>query len=233
MPPVRAKRPRRRVAGAVLAAGIGTAWGGGVPIPAGGGQIFAPVVSFQEARFSTVVQQEYDYSCGSASLATLLTHHYADPVTEREVFERMYEAGDREKIQAEGFSLLDMKRYLEHRGYLADGFRISLDRLIAAGVPSIVLLDDAGYLHFVVVKGVSARDVLLGDPAKGRRLMSRDAFEASWNGIFFIIRDRADVAQRHFNSEDWQVVAQAPVELALTHARTALSAIHLRQPGDF
>ncbi len=34
------------------------------------------VVSVKEARFTTTQRQQFDFSCGSAAVATLLTHHY-------------------------------------------------------------------------------------------------------------------------------------------------------------
>ena len=70
------------------------------------------------------------------------------------MFERMYASGNRAKIRAEGFSLLDMRRYLRSVGYEADGFELPLDKLLEEGVPAIVLLNDRGYRHFVVVKGL-------------------------------------------------------------------------------
>ena len=48
------------------------------------------VTSLKEARFKTTIPQQYDFSCGSAALATLLTHHYARPVGEQEVLREMY-----------------------------------------------------------------------------------------------------------------------------------------------
>ncbi|RYF14189.1 MAG: peptidase C39, partial [Oxalobacteraceae bacterium] len=41
----------------------------------------APVTSLIGRRFETVVRQQYDFSCGSAALATLLRYHYDDPQT--------------------------------------------------------------------------------------------------------------------------------------------------------
>ena len=46
------------------------------------------------------------------------------------------------------------------------------------GLPAIVLLNDRGYRHFVVVKGLRDGRVLLGDLARGTRAMSRARFEA-------------------------------------------------------
>ena len=88
-----------------------------------GGAYNVPVTSIREGRFSATVRQQYDFSCGSAALSTLLTHHYAYPVTEDKVFEEMFARGDQAKIRVEGFSMLDMKRYLEAHGFEADGFQ--------------------------------------------------------------------------------------------------------------
>ena len=118
------------------------------------------VTSLKEARFKTTVRQQYDFSCGSAATATLLTYQYGHPVTEAEVFMHMYQTGDQAKIRQRGFSLLDMRRYLRSLGFEADGFEQPLDKLVAEGLPAIVLLNDRGYRHFVVVKGFRNERVL-------------------------------------------------------------------------
>src|SRR5690606_34611966 len=57
-----------------------------VAISQGGGNYSVQVISCRDIPFRTVVRQEYDYSCGSAALATLLRYHYGRDVAEREVF---------------------------------------------------------------------------------------------------------------------------------------------------
>lgn len=168
------------------------------------GSIDINVTSLKELRFSSTVQQQYDFSCGSAALATLLTFHYNDKVSEGDVFKVMYDNGNKEKIRREGFSLLDMKIYLEKRGYKADGFNISLDKLREIGVPAIVLINNKGFRHFTVIKGVAENKVLLGDPALGGRVVARRDFEATWNGLAFLVRNKKDIATRHFNqTTEW------------------------------
>jgi predicted double-glycine peptidase len=151
----------------------------------GGGAVSVSVKTVKELRqqraFSSTIHQQYDFSCGSAALATLLTHHYNRPVTEAQVFEAMFQQGDQQKIKRAGFSLLDMKRYLEARGYQADGFEVSLDRLGEARVPAIALIRENGYNHFVVIKGLREDRVLVGDPSVGARVMTRDEFERVWH----------------------------------------------------
>jgi len=208
---------------------------GVVTVPAAtGGDLFVKVKSLKELRFRTVVRQQFDFSCGSAALATLLAYHYEDKVTEQDIFKDMYEKGNQEKIRREGFSLLDIKNYLGTRGYRADGFRTSLDKLASIGVPAIVLINHNGYRHFVVVKGISQREVLLGDPAVGLKRMARADFEPMWNGILFLIRNKKDVAQSNFNrSGEWSVQAKAPLGLALSNSDLARVTFLLPGRNDF
>ena len=183
-----------------------------VMINQGGAAYSVQVVSYRDIPFRTVVRQEYDYSCGSAALATLLRYHYGRDVQERDVFVSMYENGDREAIQRVGFSLLDMKRYLETHGFQSDGFRMSLTALEEARAPAIVVINQQGYRHFVVLKGVSGGRVLVGDPALGLKTYGEAEFAAMWNGIAFMIRDSAD----RFNvADEWRPFATAPMDRAL------------------
>lgn len=206
-----------------------------VTVPAAtGGDLFVKVKSLKELRFRTVIKQQFDFSCGSAALATLLAYHYEDKVTEQDIFKDMYEKGNQEKIRREGFSLLDIKNYLGTRGYRADGFRTSLDKLASIGVPAIVLINHNGYRHFVVVKGISQREVLLGDPAAGLKRMARADFEPMWNGILFLIKNKKDVAQNNFNrSGEWSVQAKAPLGLALSNSDLARVTFLLPGSNDF
>lgn len=176
-----------------------------------GGDYSVPVISLKEARYSAMIRQQYDFSCGSAALSTLLTYHYRFAVTEQTVFEEMFANGEQEKIKKEGFSLLDMKRYLEGHGFEADGFEAPLEKLASAGIPAIVLINDNGYNHFVVVKGIRNQRVLLGDPSGGTRAMPQKAFESIWvNQILFVIGNHQDIAG--FNqASDWRVSVQAPM----------------------
>lgn len=197
-----------------------------------GSGTYVQVISQKESLFQTTVHQKYDFSCGSAALATLLTYHYDTPVTEQDVFTWMFEKGDKEKIRREGFSLLDMKNYLEDKGFRADGFYVPLDKLAAVGVPAIVLINLKGYRHFVVVKGVTDKRVLIGDPATGIKVISRDDFGKMWNGLVFIIRNRIFVADKNFNRlDEWMTKAKAPIGLALQAKDLASITFLLPRPG--
>lgn len=180
-----------------------------------GGQLNIPTVSMREARFLSTLRQQYDFSCGSAAVATLLTHQYGQNVGEAQVFQAMFEHGDQDKIKHDGFSMLDMKRYLDHLGFTTDGVEATLDQLASAGLPAIALIQEHGYAHFVVIKGVRDSNVLLGDPALGTRIVSRGEFERIWtNGILLVVKNRVELAR--FNHEsDWRIHPRAPLARGL------------------
>jgi predicted double-glycine peptidase len=170
----------------------------------GGNYMMKNGQSLLDKRFRGVVRQKYDFSCGSAAVATLLTYHYGHPVEEMDVLSAMFETGDQEKIRKEGFSLLDMKNYLESIGYRAEGYKESLDKLSKVGIPAIVLINKHGYMHFVVVKGVTKTNVSVGDPTLGLRIYDRSDFEKMWNGIIFVVLNDKNIAKSTFNrKENW------------------------------
>lgn len=212
---------------------------GGVPAAAADMDVRAPggayqvrVTSLKEARFRTTIPQQFDFSCGSAATATLLTYQYGHAVSEQDVFVRMYTYGDQARIRKEGFSLLDMRRYLQSQGFEADGFELPLEKLQEEGVPAIVLLNDRGYRHFVVVKGLKNGRVLLGDPARGTRAMPKSRFEALWdNRVLFVIHNRR--AQARFNQErDWRTAPPAPLDIGIQRDGLRSIAVPRRGPGD-
>ena len=202
-----------------------------VRVPYGGGYT-VKVTSLKEARFRATVRQRYDFSCGSAAVATLLTYQYGSPVGEADVFRQMYAAGDQAKIRSEGFSLLDMRRYLESRGFRADGFLLPLDKLLEEGLPAIVLINDRGYRHVVVVRGLRNGRVLVGDPARGSRTIPRRDFEAMWdNKVLFVVHNRRELAS--FNqARDWNAAPLAPMELGIQRQGLQDVVIPRRGPGD-
>ena len=224
-------------------AGLATLAALAAPLPAlaqtvflpsvGSGPLRMPMTSLRDARAQSTLQQKYDFSCGSAAIATLLTYHYNYKVDEQSVFAEMYTHGNQAKIRREGFSLLDMKRYLAAHGFEADGFTQPLDKLAEARVPAIVLINDQGYHHFVVVKGLQDDRILLGDPARGTRSMSRAEFEQKWfSKLLFVIHNRMD--QARFNlASDWRVAPRSPLAGGID--RTDLTHITLPKfgAGDF
>ncbi len=144
-----------------------------------------PVTSFLELRQRNVVVQEWDLSCGAAALATVLRYQYGINVTEKEVASELIgrqEYVDNPNLLAlkQGFSLLDLKRYVDKRGMSGNGYgKMELDDLIELGI-AIVPLGLDGYNHFVVFRGIVDNQVLLADPAWGNRVVTLDRFLQDW-----------------------------------------------------
>jgi hypothetical protein len=229
---------RRIVQYTCLALGLSlapaAAFGGEVTAVAVGGVFGVPVTSMKELRTARVVMQQYDFSCGAAAVATLLSFHYNNPTGEQAIFKSMFDRGDQAVIRQAGFSMLDMKGYFERQGYHADGFRLPLERLQKIGVPVITLVDINGYKHFIVVKGMDDGRVLVGDPAFGTSVMDKDYFASIWSGTILAIRDKPQEARKQFNQlVDWKVRPRAPVGNGV--ARDGISAFtrYLPSPRGF
>jgi predicted double-glycine peptidase len=144
-----------------------------------------PVRSLLEMRHERVVIQSWDLSCGAAALTTILNYQFGDMVTEREVAigligqERYLRNPDLVRLQS-GFSLLDLKRYVQSRGYVGVGLGgLSLEDLVD-NAPMLVPISRHGYDHFVVFRGVMGNRVLLADPAFGTVTMPVRRFERAW-----------------------------------------------------
>lgn len=197
-----------------------------------GGDYALPVRSMVERRYLTVVRQKYDFSCGSAALATLLHYHYGEAQNEQSIFMGMWRTGDQARIRQVGFSLLDMKRYLGARGIRADGYRVTLADIEHTKIPGIALIDLKGYRHFVVVKGVENGQVLVGDPSLGIRLIDTGSFQKMWNGILFALGDDTARGKLSFGRDsEWALVARSRATMMMEPA--SLQALALTRAPSF
>ena len=147
-------------------------------------------LSLKEIRERGLVKQEWDTSCGAAAMATVFTYTFNDPVSEEEVARGLLQQTEPMKVRHRGgFSLLDMQRYAQQRGYRALAFReMALDDIRYLDAP-IIPIKLHGYNHYVVYKGLTAEgDVRLADPAFGNRTLSRSSFDKAWlDGMAFVI----------------------------------------------
>ncbi len=153
----------------------------------GGGVFLKEVVTFKGRRMTRVIPQTADYSCGAAAVATLLRFHYGHDVLEKEAIQGMFEHGDKEGIRQRGFSMLDMKRFLQSRGLQVEGFQVKdIDTLKKLTVPVITLIDAARYKHFVVLRKVDDRFAYIADPSWGNRRIPLENFRSMWNEVILV-----------------------------------------------
>lgn len=153
----------------------------------GVGTVKKTFLNMREMRYVNIVPQQTDFSCGAAALATILRHAYGRDITEINVIEDMMKVSDQALVREQGFSMLDMKKYVEAIGMRGRGYHVKPEALEKLQVPVVALLDIRGYKHFVVVKKAAADRIYIGDPALGNRVMDKKDFVAGWNGIVFAV----------------------------------------------
>lgn len=136
------------------------------------GTTAVPVTSWKTFRDARVVKQNFDYSCGAASLATLLNGYYGQQITEIQLLQAMgknYRA-----------SFADMERVLPQFGFKARGFAANWQQLTRLKIPVVVYVHYRRDEHFSVLRGISADTVWLADPSMGNRTFSRQQFLTMW-----------------------------------------------------
>ena len=138
-----------------------------------------------------IVKQQFDYSCGSAALATLLDYYLGDKLTERQIIEGLVEYGDKKQIERlRAFSLLDMKRFVEKLGYHGTGYKADIADLKTLGKPCIVPVEIFGYQHFCVFRGIVQDHVFLADPYMGNISFPVEQFSKMWQrNVAFVVTD--------------------------------------------
>ena len=164
------------------------------------------VTSLKTQRDFGVVKQKFDYSCGAAALATLLTYGLNDNVGEDTLLRSLFDGLSPDQVgalQKSGFSLLELQRLAQKRGYQAQGFRIPQEQLSRLGYPVIVFIRPHGYRHFAVLKGIRGDRVYLADPSLGNVRMPLYRFLDMWadksrRGIIFAVERRNGQWPEHF-----------------------------------
>ncbi len=136
-----------------------------------------PRKNWKSLRDDRVVKQDLDYSCGAASLATLLNSYYGQNVTEEAVLKAMDKGNSRASFD-------DMARALTDFGFRAQGFAASWEQLARLKVPVVLYVKHRQNDHFTVLRGISGDVVWLADPSQGNRTYSRDQFLAMWETRF-------------------------------------------------
>lgn len=191
------------------------------------------VKPLSEFKDSNIVKQEFDYSCGSAALATLLNHYLREKFNEQQVIQGLMEYGEIEKIQERrAFSLLDMKRFVEVLGYKGGGFKAEFDDLKGLDKPAIVPIEFLGYRHFVVYRGVYGDHVFLADPYFGNTSYTTGRFKEMWTQKIVFIVSRDDL---RFNAMALEEKDLSIIRYDITkHAATGLTTPEtVRNQRDF
>ncbi len=125
-------------------------------------------------RFAWIEQAE-EMDCGAACLA-MLCKHYGIPMTLGKLRELA-------NVTTQGATLDSLARAGDSLGFTTRGVQCTYDALLGFELPFIVHWE--GY-HYVVVYGISKRQVWVADPAVGFRKMSVEEFERGWSGTCLV-----------------------------------------------
>jgi predicted double-glycine peptidase len=162
-----------------------------IPVSTSSGvKIYRTVTNWKELRDKDVVKQKFDYSCGSSALATLINLCFPDKVTEEEIIQLILDSKDSFEIQEiaqYGYSLLDLARAAETKGYTAFMYNVKLHHLYQLKGPVLVYFEPYEEKHFAVLKQVTKRYVYLADPARGNIRVPIYLFLSEWHGVILAI----------------------------------------------
>jgi predicted double-glycine peptidase len=100
-------------------------------------------------------------------------------------------------------------------------------------VPAITIINNNGYMHFIIIKGFNNEEVLVGDPSTGVKVVSRNDFMKMWEQrILFVIKDDENIASDIFQeANEWSIRVKAPLGMVIS--RASLGSFNLLQSGDF
>lgn len=186
-----------------------------------------------QLKTHNIVMQKKDFSCGSASLATILTYYLSSPTDESEIINYILHTGDLEKIiERKGFSLLDLKRFAKHKGFIAQGYRMNLEDLIQFNVPVLLPIVVNGYRHFVIYRGEKNGRIFLADPSFGNITLPASQFKKAWHAyqnVGMVITKRGYKAEKGkiltIKDED-EIYISGLILRALTETITPLFIAH-------
>jgi ATP-binding cassette, subfamily B, bacterial HlyB/CyaB len=142
-------------------------------------------------RFPLVEQAE-EMDCGAACLA-MLCRHYSIPMTLGKLRELA-------NVTTQGATMESLARAGESLGFTTRGVQCTYEALLGFELPFIAHWE--GY-HYIVVYGVSKREVWVADPAAGFRRMSVEEFERGWSGTCLLFSPGQNLVQLAAARSPW------------------------------
>ncbi|QQS51169.1 MAG: peptidase domain-containing ABC transporter [Bacteroidota bacterium] len=128
------------------------------------------------------IKQPGMMECGTTSLAIIFKYYgYYDIrafLTEK--------AG----ITSEGVDLYTLSELAEGFGFETEGYKLEYKLLGQVHLPAIAHYDGN---HFVVVYKHTAEKVWISDPAIGKYTLSREEFNARWNGVVLVLNPTSEI----------------------------------------
>jgi len=159
----------------------------------------------------TVLQMETT-ECGAASLAVILQHHG------RHV--PMSQLRDACGVSRDGTNAAAIQAAARLYGLEADGYQVEETEKLCRWKRPVIL--HWQFNHFLVLEGISGRNVMLNDPAIGRRKVTLAEFERSFTGVFLDLKPGSSFRRGGHLPRFWGAIVQ---RLALEKAAVLFTLI--------
>lgn len=131
------------------------------------------VKSWKSIRDTNIVKQDLDYSCGSASIATILNGYFQKNVTEKEILDIINKGDSMASFE-------DMQRAFNNLGFENKGYAVSIDTLKKLKIPVIIYIKHRNNDHFTVISGINDNFIRISDSSFGQRILSIQQFKDIW-----------------------------------------------------
>jgi len=142
------------------------------------------IKSWIEIKNENLTRQKHDYSCGSASLSTILKYYYNQDISENEVLNAVMKMKGLTKDsslaqykKANGLSFLDLSVFVFSKGFKALGFALDMESLRKIKIPLILYVKIRNSEHFTVFKGIDNEYAYLADPSLGNTKVKISKFK--------------------------------------------------------
>ncbi|EDP6889752.1 peptidase C39 [Campylobacter upsaliensis] len=137
------------------------------------------VKSYQEIKNEKVIRQNYEESCGAASLATLINILDDSNLTESDLLKAM----SGQQLYTDMVSFADLNDAVKKLGFQSKSYKI--DRKILESIMSVPILvkieDDPRFPHFVVIINHKGNYLQILDPSYGEYINSKREFYSVWD----------------------------------------------------
>ena len=141
------------------------------------------IKSWMDFKNQNVVKQKHDYSCGSASLATILRYFYNLNISERDILKEVISNKKGKIYKNIGLSFFELGEFVKRRGFKAIGLALNIDSLKNLKIPVIIYVKIRRDTHFTVFRGVDRKFVYLADPSLGNIKVRLSKFKEMFYGV--------------------------------------------------
>ncbi|NMF99769.1 peptidase domain-containing ABC transporter [Aromatoleum toluolicum] len=151
-----------------------------------------PEMGERVIRRFPLVEQAEEMDCGAACLA-MICRHFDIPMTLGKLRELA-------NVTTQGATLESLARAGESLGFTTRGVQCTFDALQGFELPFIAHWE--GY-HYIVVYGVSKKQVWIADPALGFRQLAVEDFERGWSGTCLLFAPGQNLVQMAAARSPW------------------------------